>query len=127
MNEETIRQIVREEIETALNESADSHLVDYDSFKREIVRSLKQVKASPDIIEAAEMDAAHIVERTYDELKAELAQLTATDAEKEMVWAIGFTCLDLVTELGGDEATANRIAQLMTNFEFDNSIDASLL
>jgi len=83
MNEETIRQIVREEIETALSESADSHLVDYDSFKREIVRSLKQVKASPDIIEAAEVDAAHIVERTYDELKAELAQLTATDAKKK--------------------------------------------
>lgn len=125
MNEETIRSIIREEIETAINESADAHLVDFASFKRELVRSLKQVKAPIEVISTAEADENHVVERAYDELKGELAQLTATDNARDMVWAIGFTCEDLVSELGGDESICNRVVQLMTNFEFNASIEDS--
>jgi len=117
MNEETIRRIIREEIKAALSESAVTDLVDYDSFKRELVRALRRAGADPRVVLAVSRDRDHSVEQAYDEMKQELTGLAPEDEASEVPDIVNFTCTDIVKAAGGTDEEAAAVAAMMAGDE----------
>lgn len=93
MNIETIRRIIREEIETALTENVDI-LVDYDTFERVIIKAMTQAGVK-DVQRWFNNDP---IERCYHNLKQEIGELGPRD-QHEMPSLVHFYAHDMTIDI----------------------------